>query len=86
MLEEIITLQQQVIDAQSKLRSLVLGKRAKYLTNFNGHPFGNSRKSLNGKEFIVRQAFIGDTGKAWIWDGDSRNAPVEAYQVEIFED
>lgn len=76
----------EVYAAQSKYFDLVIGKTVKILSDFNGQPYGNSKKSLKDTTFIVSNAIIDDNGKRWLWDGNCNHTYIEMENVEFVEE
>ena len=56
---EIIKLQNKLHEIYKKSNSLVEGKKVKIINkNYNGQPYGSSKKSLLGRKFLIKYVVI----------------------------
>lgn len=74
--------QRAIGDVQFLAKSLLVGRRARYVSNFNGQPIGRSRKPLTGKEFEIKDVSV-EEHHIWLWDGDFEHCCCEPKDVEF---
>lgn len=55
------------------IKSAIVGRVVRVMSNYNGQPYGRSRKSLKGLEAKVHSAIV-EFGKVYIW--------LEGYDVD----
>ncbi len=64
---QLASLSESVRAAEEKARSLVLGRRVRIVSAYNGQPFGRSRKPLTGKVFeVVGVSLDGSAFSLWL--------------------
>lgn len=57
----------EIIRTQTELEKLVIGRTATIVSDYNGQPFGTSKRSLKGQSFEVREVYITGNGQVTIF-------------------
>ena len=70
---------------QRQYQNLVVGRIVKIISDFNGQPYGNSKKNLKDTTFKVIHATIDDGGRCWLHDGDYNHTYIGIDEVEFME-
>ncbi|KKK88912.1 hypothetical protein LCGC14_2738380 [marine sediment metagenome] len=76
-------LQNQVLDVHNTAQAMMIGKQVKILSDFNGQPYGRSKKSLKGKTFFVISVEI-DRFQIWLFLKDMR-CGIDSKEVEFID-
>lgn len=64
---------EQLLALKTKANLLAVGKKVRILSDFNGQPYGKSRKSLCGDVFTIGAVYLESTGRVSLFLNDSRN-------------
>jgi len=70
--------------ANDQIRDLLIGKKAKIVSDFNGQPFGHSKNSLKGMTFTVKDVTVG-SDCVHLWDGNYDHCCIGLGEVEFVE-
>jgi hypothetical protein len=70
--------------AQDEADQRIVGRQVRVVSNFNGQPFGRSRKSLKGELLRVAGVALYGDGRYSFWTDDPRvNAGFDPEDVEF---
>lgn len=70
---------------QDMVSAMLVGKRVRIISDFNGQMYGTSKKSMKGREFVVESAHIShDACYVFSWKVSNVCIPIE--EVEFLED
>jgi len=69
---------------QEYLSMMMVGRKVKILSDFNGQPYGTSKKSLKGKILTVKMVTANYADVQVLLEGEKLFIPVE--EVEFMED
>lgn len=67
-----------------RVSEMVVGRKAKILSNFNGQCFGHSKPSMKGKIITIKDVSIGSRD-CQLWDGNFDHCFISMDEVEFLE-
>jgi len=52
-LSRVLELLTEMIESEKGIKALLIGRRVRIISNYNGQPYGHSKKPLTGLEFVI---------------------------------
>jgi hypothetical protein len=68
-----------------RVSKMLVGRKARIISNFNGQPYGTSHKSLKGKIMTIKMVSVDETD-CQVYDGQVSNCYLRMDEVEFLED